>query len=543
MKKEENNLISEKSKKRTKKLNLSLGVSILLVALIVLFANLVFGRIFFRLDLTENQQYSLSNSTKKKLKNLDDIVNIEAYFSSDLPERVQSIRTQLRDLLEEFRARSGGKLFFKFIDPSEDPALQQKLRMRGIPEVSLNVYEKDKASVRKAYMGMSILYQDKAESVPIIDSVNNIEYQVVSALIKLSSDKIYKIGYTVGKGEKDLDNDLTPLASHLRKQYSLEKVELGKGSIASDVNTLLILGPTQEYSDKELYYLDEYVLRGGKIFFAIDQVVYDQNSRRAQGKLIKTGLEKFIEHLGVRIDQNLVQDMQSAQAPFRTEFGTLIQDYPLWPRLTHFDREMVIVSRIDSLVTQWASSLQSVQIKGVKYSTLAKTSDKAWQQKGMFNLSPQMIRLPQESQLKTFDMVAMVDGSYESYFKSAKLPDGIKNVKIDSSKSLPSQHIVIGDSDFLIYGLQNRRQGGNLNFFLNSIDFLTMGDELIGIRSKRVGDRPLLPIDDAARRALKYITILVMPLFVIILGLSKYYRRRSIKRIYESMQRNVQAAK
>ncbi len=535
------NLISKEAEKRRRHLNLSMGMKIGLVALILIFFNLVMSRLYFRVDLTENSQYSLSAATKKKLKSLDDRINIEAYFSDELPEKVQAIRNQLRDLLEEFRARSNGKIQYTFINPGEDFTLKEKLRRRGIPEVSLNVFEKDKAAVSKAYMGMSILFQDKVESVPVIESVQTMEYRIMAALIKLSSKEQFTIGYTVGKGEKELEKDLPPLANYLREQYKLEKVDLSQGKVAEQIKALIVLGPTEKFEDKDIFYLDQFVVRGGKLFLALDQVVEDQNQRSARGRIVNHNLDAFLAHLGVRFEKNLVQDLLCDQAQFRSPFGTLIQAYPLWPKLVKFHKEISIVNQLDSLVLLWASSMSLVPQKGITATPLAYSSPKSWDQKGQFSLDPQAAgRIPDQGTMKEFTMAYMLEGAYSSFFKDRPLPDGVpKNEeRANAATGARSQHIVVGDSDFIVYGLQNRRQAGNRNFFLNSLDFLTLGQDLIGIRSKQVNDRPLLPLSDDARQTIKYLTILIMPLIVILIGSFRFMRRRSMKRMYESMQKN-----
>lgn len=521
-------------------MDMKFNSKIILIALILLMVNFVFGRLFFRLDLTENSQYSLSSATIKILKKLDDRVNIEAYFSDGLPERVQNVRNQLRDLLEEFRARSSGSLQFKFVDPGKDPTTKQRLRMKGIQEVNLNVFEEDKSSVARVYMGMAIHYQDKHESIPVIERADDLEYQIITAIRKMSAKETLTLGYTSGRGERDIDKDLPPLARALRKQYDLKKVELSNGPVDENVKTLIVFGVREKYQDAEIYYLDQFIMRGGKVFFGLDQVTFgQQNKMGLMGKPIDTGLDPLLSHFGIKVEKNMVLDLRCAQAPFRTSFGTLVQHYPLWPKLIDFNKDVAMVNRIDSLVLQWASSVTPVKKKGIESKILVRSSDQSWQQQGFFNLDPQFASKPSPgSALKSFDMAILSQGSFESFFNNKPIPEGVENVEGRISKTENSRIIAVGDSEFIIYGLQARRQTGNINFFLNSIDFLTLGDDLIGIRTKKKLDRPLEPQvrqSDYLRSFLKALTIFLMPFGVIMIGVFRFIKRRNIRRLHESM--------
>ena len=148
------------------------------IALIVILAailgviNLLSYRHFLRADLTENKQYTISASTKKVLAGLDDIVNIKVYFSKKLPPYLTTLTDQVTDLLDEYRTYAKGNLNIEFIDPAEDPTMEQKLRFMGIPQVRLNVIERDQAQFTNVYLGMAILYGDNKEVIPAVTDTN-----------------------------------------------------------------------------------------------------------------------------------------------------------------------------------------------------------------------------------------------------------------------------------------------------------------------------------------------------------------------------------
>lgn len=511
-------------------------IKIVLVALIIILLNQVMDRLYFRWDLTENNQHSLSPATEKILEGLDDIVTIEAYFSADLPEKVQNVRNELRDMLEEFRARSQGNVRFEFITPGQEPGMKRKLRAKGIPEVELNVYEQDKTSVARVYMGLAISHEGKTKAVPVVNDIEGMEYKVISTINQLTQKKQPQVGYTTGHGEKDFGRKLRALSRLLRRQYDLVPVDLSKGEVGKGIKTLLVLGPSQAFSSKEIYYLDRFVLNGGNIFFALDQVELSQQRQRRglMGQPVDTGLDKFVQHLGASVQQDLVLDRMCAKVSFPSRYGTVVRRYPFWPKLTDFNKDNLIVSYLDSLTLQWASSIEPISKDGVQSTVLARSSEQSWQKKQAFNLSPQ-VSPPNSDKMKPRAMAFLLQGRYSSFFSDKKIPEEVDESSKGPSKSPEVKHLVVGDSDFIIQGMRQGENGGNINFFLNGIGYLTTGGDLIAVRSKEVSDQPLQPTSDLFRSVVKTVTILFMPVMVILIGLLRYLKRRNVRRIYENM--------
>ena len=119
--------------KNTKKLKKTdLSVAILLILGILIVVNFFSYKLFMRLDLTENKIFSISDATKNTMRQLDDVVNIKAYFSSTLPSQVLSLRQEVKDVLDEYQAYSNGKVKVEFIDPGDDADLAQELAIKGI---------------------------------------------------------------------------------------------------------------------------------------------------------------------------------------------------------------------------------------------------------------------------------------------------------------------------------------------------------------------------------------------------------------------------
>ena len=153
-----------------------LNTSIILFIAIIVFANLVSEQYYFRIDLTEDKQYSLSNATKNILKDLVEPVTVKAYFSANLPPNVAQARKDLEEYLVEYSRLSDNNLVYRFIDPNKDEETEMKAMQAGIRPVMINVREKDQMKQQKAYLGAIIEVGDQKEVIPFIEPGSALEY-------------------------------------------------------------------------------------------------------------------------------------------------------------------------------------------------------------------------------------------------------------------------------------------------------------------------------------------------------------------------------
>lgn len=494
---------------------------------------------FFRLDLTENKEFTLSPSTEKALTRLDDVVNIKAYFSKKLPPYLVGLQRQIKDLLDEYRALARGKLKVEFIDPGIDPMLQQKLRFMGIPQVQLNILAKDQAQLTTVYLGMAILYEDKKEIIPVITDTDNLEYDLTSALIKLTSKESKTIGFLTGHGEKAIDGDYSQIRKLLEKQYQVVKVETKEGKrIGEEVNTLVVPGP-KKIGLRDLYEIDQFIMRGGKAIFLIDTV--DLNEQRLQVFPLESGIIDLLKGYGVKINSDLLLDLSNVPATFRSGVFTVQLPYPFWVKVRkeNFFPDHPMVNKLDSLILPWASSLVLIPDKTnmVKATGLFKTTNYSFSQKEYFNLSPEQSP-PNKAACRSYLMGALLSGRFKSYFaekevppiedKSGNAPEHKKEEPIKEGKE--SQIIVVGNSRFLENQFfENPQFRRNDVFFLNVVDWLNIGGDLIGIRTKSFVDRPLKMTSDQERSLIQFANILGMSMVMVVFGLFRLYLKRRKK--------------
>ena len=538
-------MLSRKLKSGSNALILALTVFFILVVV-----NFLSCQYFMRGDLTENKIYTLSKSTKDILEGLDDIVRIEAYFSKK-PSRVAQIRADVKDKLDEYLAFSKGNLQIDFIDPGDDETLKQKLRLMGIPELQVNVREKDKLEVANVYMGIAVHYVNEKEVLPFVQETFNLEYDLSSAILKVTREETKTLGFLAGHGEFDIDNQrFQELRGELSKQYDVSKVEVKDGEpIDAKVVTLVIAGPQQPLTEREKYEIDQFIMRGGRTVFLIDPIRLQPGSLQATP--LATGLNDLLEHYGVKLGNNLLLDRYHDSATFDRGFMRVTQPYPYFVKAMkkNLSSENTITSQLESLVLPWPSSLEltlkeneeteGAGVAKVQGTVLATTSEFGWTAQAPYNLDPNSVLRPPSGQQKVHTLAVALSGTFKSFYAGKDIPV-VERVETEEqvseaeerttkTESAPTQIIVVGTSQFLT----QLRQDGRI-FFQNTIDLLTLGDELIGIRSQTVTDRPLKETSDSERFLLKFLVIGGIPILVSIIGITRYFLRRRAKQLVEA---------
>lgn len=513
-----------------------LALSLIILGILAVL-NFFFLRHFARIDLTQDKRYTLFSSTKEVLNNLDDIVNIKLYVSKKLPPYMVNLRRDITDILDEYKAYSGGNLSTKFIDPTEDPKLQQELRFMGIPQVQLNIIEKDQAQLTNVYLGMAIFYADKKEVIPFVNSTGTLEYDLTSAIVKVTSSETKRVGIFTGEGH-NLSEDYQTAKQLLEKQYQVEQVELKEGeALSEDINTLIITGP-RELKDPQKYEIDQFLMRGGKIVFLIDTVDIKEG---LQASPLKPGTDDLLEHYGIKVEENLLLDRSYVHATFRSGFMTFQVPYPFWVKVISrsFSPDNPAVSNLESLILPWTSTLKSLEEKtaGITITTLAQSTPFSWTRKGFYILNPQQKFYSPGIKTESYPLILTAHGKFKSFYADKPIPtteekkDKKKTeVKRQTIKESPeTQIIVIGNSRFITNDFLTQFRDNQI-FFLNIIDWLTLGEQLIGIRSRGATDRPLQKTTEHIKTLIKSINMFGVPILLILFGLIHFYLRRRKKK-------------
>ncbi len=487
---------------------------ILLILGILILINFFANRFFFRLDFTEDEQFTLSDATENILESLDGPVTITAYFSEDLPPDVARVKKDLKDLLVEYDNASGGKVVYQFINPGEDQETEMEAQQSGIQPIMINVREKDQMKQQRAYLGAVLQLGDKKETIPFIQPGSAMEYDLSTNIKKLSLKEKIKIALLQGNGEPSL-SELPQLYQQLSIMYDVSTVQLpDSAEIGNDIKTVIVIAPADTIKPEHFAKLDNYISKGGRILIALNRVAGDLSN--ATGSLVNTGFENWLNKKGIDVQGEFVIDANSSSVMVRQQSGMFIMNtpvkFPYLPVITKF-ADHPITKGIEAVVFPFVSPIKaSNNDSSLTVTNLAMTSDKTG-----FERPPVYFDVMKQWTVNDFP--------------ASSLPVA---VAIESNtKGIASKMVVFGDGDFAVNGSgQNaqRLQEDNISLMSNAIDWLSDDTGLISLRTKGVSSRPIDPdLEDGTKTFLKYLNFL-LPIFLIIgFGVVRYQFRRRLR--------------
>jgi gliding-associated putative ABC transporter substrate-binding component GldG len=487
---------------------------VLLIIGVIILVNLLSDRFFVRLDFTADKQYTLSEPTKNILRSLKEPVTITAYFSEEVPSEFQKLRRDFKDELIEYANRSKGKVMFEFINPNKDEATEQKAAQAGINPVLINVREKDQVKQQKAYLGAVVSYGDKKEVIPLIQPGAAMEYSLSTSIKKMTVEDKPKIAFLEGHREASLSSMIQVLQS-LSVLYDVEPLNLSDtGLNLGKYKTLVIVDPQDTIPPEQFRKLDEFLSMGKSIYIAMNRVV--GNFQTSMGIEVSTGLEKWLEGKGVRVNPNFIIDENCGSVTVNQQQGMMnFQSslrFPYLPLITKF-ADNPAMKGLTAVMLQFASSIEYFSTnKDVTFTSLATTSEHA----GTEN-PPVRFNINRNWQQRDFPL-------------SHLTVCGLLSGKI--AGNINSRMIIVSDGDFPLNGEgQQARQisADNVNFIVNGIDWLSDDTGLIDLRTKEVTSRPLDQMDDGKKALLKYFNFLFPILLIIGIGVVRWQRNRNLR--------------
>jgi len=503
-----------------------------IIAGVLVAANVGAQRWFSRWDLTDKGEYSLSPATKKLLGGLEGRAVINVYFTRRLPPYLANLRRQVQDVLEEYRAFSRGRLEIEFADPGDDPATEQRLRALGIPKVQLEVLERDQFQLTSVYLGLALSHGGRQEVIPIIQDSGNLEYELTAALLRLTSPGKKVVGWFGAPEADPAGRGGDPLRRELARLYDLQEIAAaGLAKVPDEVETLVVAGP-RSLPEPVRYALDQFIMRGGRAVFLVDHFEIPEGTLTAVPT--ETGVHDLLERYGVKVARDVVGEPRlNAPAAFSSGFMQFRIAYPWWLRVpgTALDREHPVSARLEGIVLPWTSSLElSLPAGGGVTSTvLARSSKEAYGVSGNYDFSPQPQREVDPSRTTAAErpLIAVLTGRFPSFWRDKLPPTARPGGAFPKfrAESVETSILVVGTSrlaqpDFL------RQFPENGTFLLNAVDWMTIGPELIGIRSRTTDERRLPPVSDQARSFIKIANVIGVPLLIALLGILRLNARR-----------------
>jgi len=461
----------------------NLFLIIMLVVGILGMFNYFFARHHYRIDFTEAKLHSLSDQSVKVLKNLKDDIHVHCFFREG-----NYNRSKMESLLKIYSFHSK-KIKYDFIDPDKNPGLVKRYE---ITEDGTTIFERGEKESR-------------------ITSTS--EEDITNAIIKISRDEKKVIYFLEGHGESSIEDSETRGYSSVKDEleklgYEVKKLSLAlSDTFPKDVALLVIPGPEKDLFPNELQTIRAYIHTGGRAFFMVDPET-------------SPGLKPFLKDFGFHLEDDLIVDTVSR---------LLGGDY-FMPVVSEYEDHEITKNFRYATFFPYACSVDIADDKPEEISLdiLAKTSPNSWSER---QLDQKEVSFTKEKDKKgpiPIAAVATIPYKENKEEKNAENESQSKTALSDeeeSSRKPEARIAVFGDSDFASNGYYNL--SGNGNLFLNTVNWLTQEEDLISIQSKTSSPRTI-QLSPAQGRLLFFVSVVILPLVVLITGISVWVRRRSL---------------
>jgi gliding-associated putative ABC transporter substrate-binding component GldG len=531
---------------------------------IVILINIIVSQYFFRIDLTEDDRYTISDSSKEILKSIDDVVYIEVYLTGDqLPADYKRLERSLKETMDEFRVYAGNNVQYKFLDPNKDsdPERQSKvyqyLSQKGIKPTSIATNDGE----RYVFPGALIVYKEKevplillkgnkaaGEAEMINQSIENLEYELISGIRQLTISKKKSIAFTEGHGEYE-PTSLSDLSNTLSSFYNVYSINLKKIKSLENYEAVVVARPETAFSEEEKYLLDQYVMGGGNVLFFIDPLHVSMDSIGESGTLALPythNLDDMLFKYGIKLNENLIQDIQATLIPMYVgEMGNKPQirmmPWNYYPLLNNFG-DHPTVKNIDVVYSKFASTLDTVKAAGVNKTPLVFSSkySKVLSAPVRVDLNEARKKVnPEEFADGPYTVSYLLEGNFQSLYKNRPLPVQDKSFKAEGKKA---RILITSDADIIKNEISKKGnqlqeiplKQGNKDFVTNVVDYMLDEQGLISVRAKEITLRPLDKVKVKDDKLMWQIINLVLPVLLILLfGIIRFYIR---KKKYESFK-------
>lgn len=553
-------------------------LALAIVALVVI--NLLSGaqiggtRLYTAVDLTEDERFTLSDYTRRQLYQLHQPVIARVLLEGDLPASYGRLQTAVREKLEDMQDYTDN-LTYEFVDPLVGTPEEVRERQEAMLEdgiVPMTDYQQSagERTTRAVYPYVLLysgerqrivpLFQTARADVPITQQLNQaenlLEYNLSRGIARLTQTSQPTIGFTLGNGElRPLQ--FADLVAELRQDYNVGPVLLDSvPTVPAEIDLLIVAKPTLPFTEQQAFKLDQYVMGGGRVIWAIDGVAMDYDSLQATGDAIaqprSTGLADIFFRYGFRVSSELVLDLANSPIPIVTNQGQAGPKVTLVPFPYHVlalpASDHPIVQNIDAVDLRYPTLLEAVgSSEAVRTTTLLSSSDRSRTQAvpSGVDLDAQKFSVELERfSRRDLPLAMLLQGRFQSPYANRLSRENERLLQDNGltyrSESAPTAMVVISDGDVLANSVNSRGEVGFLGvnpyskvpyankvFMLNAIEYLLNPTGVINSRGKQVRLRLLDQNRAQAEAGYWRVLNLGLPLLVLtIFGLVFTYLRR-----------------
>ncbi len=550
-------------------------IQILLILGILLFINILSQYFNTYLDFTEEKRFTLTEPTKKLIKDVKNVVYIQVLLEGNFPSGFKRLQQSTKEILDQFNSENG-YIEYEFENPNEGTvdvinARRKSYSEEGLIPTNLMVRSGSENKEQLIYPYAIIKLGDRKISVNLLEnapdldqesnlsnSISLLEYKLATAIQKVHYPEKKNILFTTGHGELAKEQTKS-LVSLLNSSYNLAWINLDSTFIIKpEIDLLIIARPIIPFTEKNKFVLDQYVMNGGKIIWLVDGLKMSLDSLSTRNEFIPEPLDlnltDYFFKNGIRINSNLVLDLECSRIPQvigRTGDKPQIELFPWYyhpliaPRSNH-----PIVSNIDRISLEFPSTIDTLKTKtDIKKTILLQSSQYSRYQTSPMKVGFEMMRYkpdPDKFNRPNLPIGILLEGTFGSLFEN-RLDEDMNNILTSigipfKTISSPTSMLVVADGD-VIKNLYDKETGkfapigynkyekatfnGNKDFILNSIEFMINQNNILTARTKEFKLRMLDKVK-AEKDKLYWQSInIVLPIILIVLfGAINFYWRK-----------------
>ncbi|WP_304346799.1 gliding motility-associated ABC transporter substrate-binding protein GldG [Capnocytophaga leadbetteri] len=544
--------------------------------LLLLVINYIAQQWHSRIDLTQDKRYTLSETTRKTLSQIQQPLVVDVLLKGNIPTEFKKLQTEAVQLLEEYTA-ANDHLIVNFVNPLEDEpnadAAIQNLINNGLQPLQIAQTEAGKSSVEYIFPWAVISDGKRVEKVRLFidklgttdqervqNSVQRLEYNLTDALHKFTVKKQKKIAILRSNGTLE-DVYLYDFLKTAREYYfiapfTLDSVATNAEKTLKDLekfDLLLVAKPTSPFSDEQKQVIDQYIMNGGRVLWLIDQVNVSLEDMYKTGGVtmampLDLNLTDMFFQYGFRLNYTLINDLYFSEIVVATGDGSQSRymNIPwVYNPMVLSSNNHLINSNLDAVRLQFANGIDTLK-NGVKKTVLLSSSpfSKADGTPREINLRIDPKAMNKELYKKgNIPLAVLLEGEFKSMYKDRVRPLELKE---NATLSRPTKMIVVSDGDIIKNDFDSQHKMplelgfdrwtskyyDNKAFLQNAMNYLLDDTEFLTLRNKKV-QLAFLDKEKVAESVRAWqIKVFLYPLLalVIVMLLSGYFYRKKNKR-------------
>lgn len=503
---------------------------------IVVFTGLIFigiisGQIFFRLDLTAESRYSITDVSKDLVKSLNKPVEITLYLDGELPAGFRKLKKSIQEKIADYNAWSSKRINLTIIDPYEITDVKRRdqlfaeLANRGLQPTDIRQNTEQGTITRRIFPGAILEYGEKRMSINLLknnpalqaevnlnNSIESLEYEFTNAFSDLISDTKQTVAFLTGQGELT-ENETHDIAATLAEKYNV--VQIGADELENNrdrIKTLIIANPTLKFTESDKFQIDQFLMNGGRMMWLIDPVSVSLDSL-SNGYMTlafpqNLNLDDQLFRYGIRLNSDLVKDAECLLIPVNTAPEGAPAKWtpaPWYYSPLLLPSENHVISRtLNRVKAEFVSSIDTVgRLDQVRKTVILATSAYSLVSQTPVEVSLASINNPPDRRLfkqKAQPVGILLEGTFPSVFQNRVVESlGAKAGEV-KTESKPTKMIVFSDGNLIAnkYKLRNgspeflplgfdqysQQTFGNKALLVNAVNYLCDDQGLMDLRSR-----------------------------------------------------------